>query len=89
MFSQAATAKKLTGALLLDQRAAYDLLDHSILLRKLAIYNFDQNTIIWFQSYLSERSQTVQVETKQSASEDLDDHAAPQGSVLGDPLHHK
>ena len=83
MFLQAATAKKLTGALLLDQSAAYDLLDHSILLRKLAIYKFDQNTINWFQSYLSEISQTVQVETKQSAFEDLDDDAAPQGSVLG------
>lgn len=54
MFLQAASSKKLTGALLLDQSAAYDLLDHSILLRKLAIYNFDQNTINWFQSYLSE-----------------------------------
>ena len=83
MFLQAATAKKLTGALLLDQSAAYDLLGHSILLRKLAIYKFDQNTINCFQSYLSEISQTVQVETKQSAFEDLDDDAAPQGSVLG------
>ena len=57
--------------------------DHSILLKKLAVYNFDENTISWFKSYLSGRSQAVQVETKQGALEDLDDHAAPQGSVLG------
>ena len=37
----------------------------------------------WFESYLSGRSQSVQVETKQSPLEDLKDHAAPQGSVLG------
>ena len=45
MFLQAAKSKKLTGALLLDQSAAYDLLDHSILLKKLKVYNFDQNSI--------------------------------------------
>ena len=83
MFLQAAKEKKLTAALLLDQSAAYDLLDHSILLKKLAVYNFDENSIKWFHSYLSERSQAVQVETKQSPLENLKDHGAPQGSVLG------
>ena len=83
MFIQAAESKKLTGALLLDQSAAYDLLDHSILLRKLGMYNFDENSIRWFKSYLSGRSQSVQVETRESPLEDLKDHAAPQGSVLG------
>lgn len=83
MFLQAAEDMKLTAALLLDQSAAYDLLDHPILLRKLAAYNFDESSIKWFQSYLGNRSQSVQVETKQSQSQDLQDHAAPQGSILG------
>ena len=83
MFLQAAESKKLTGALLLDQSAAYDLLDHPILLKKLAVYNFDGNTIQWFQSYLSGRSQAVQVEAQQSSLHDLQDHGAPQGSILG------
>ena len=83
MALKASVSRKLTGALLLDQSATYDLLDHSILLKKLAVYNFDDNTISWFKSYLSGRSQAVQVETKQGVLEDLDDHAAPQGSVLG------
>ena len=83
MFLEAAGQKKLTAALLLDQSAAYDLLDHSILLRKLAAYNFDARSIEWFQSYLSGRSQSVQIEAKRSTKQDLTDHAAPQGSVLG------
>ena len=61
MFLEAAKNKKLTAALLLDQSAAYDLLDHEILLLKLAVYNFDENSISWFQSYLEGRSQSVQV----------------------------
>ena len=80
---EAAEKKQLTAALLLDQKAAYELLDHPILLQKLAAYNFSKNSIAWFKSYLSGRSQSVQVETKESMSMDLGDHAAPQGSILG------
>ena len=83
MFLKAAGERKLTAALLLDQSAAYDLLDHSILLGKLAAYNFDANSVEWFQSYLSGRSQSVQMEAKRSTTQSLADHAAPQGSVLG------
>ena len=45
MFLEAAENKKLTAALLLDQSAAYDLLDHPILLKKLAAYNFHEDSI--------------------------------------------
>ena len=70
MFLDAAGERKLTVALLLDQSAAYELLDHSILLRKLAAYNFDENTVAWFGSYLSGRSQSVQIQLKTSADRD-------------------
>ena len=83
MFLEAAESKKLTAALLLDQSAAYDLLDHSILLLKLAAYNFHEDSIQWVKSYLSFRSQSVQVEARQSEVVELGDHAAPQGSLLG------
>ena len=83
MFLKAAESRKLSAALLLDQSAAYDLLDHSILLKKLAAYNCDENVICWFKSYLSGRSQAVQVESKQSSLRNLGEYAAPQGSVLG------
>ena len=45
MFLQAAESKNLTAALLLDQSAAHDLLDQTILLQKLAAYDFNENTI--------------------------------------------
>ena len=57
MFLEAAEQKKLTAALLLDQSASYDLLDHSILLRKLAIYNFSESAVNWIKSYLSDSMQ--------------------------------
>ena len=80
---EAAEKKELTAALLRDQSAAYDLLDHPILLQKVVVYNFSKERISWFKSYLSGRTQSVQVGTKESMSVDLGDHAAPQGSILG------
>ena len=68
---------------MLDQSAAYDLLDHPILLKKLEVYNFREESIQWIGSYLSNRSQSVQVEARQSKVFQLEDHAAPQGSLLG------
>ena len=83
MWLDAAENTELSAALLLDQSAAYDLVDHFIFLQKLKVYKFHADTIEWFQSYLSQRSQLVQVESKQSQSINLADHGAPQGSILG------
>ena len=43
---------EFTAALLLDLSAAFDLVDHQILLGKLRLYNFTDETIAWFTSYL-------------------------------------
>ena len=83
MWLVGADKTELSAVLLLDQSAAYDLMDHSILAAKLKVYNFDEKTIGWFLSYLQGRSQIVQVESKQSDQIELGDHAVPQGSVLG------
>ena len=83
MWLEASEDTELSAALLLDQSAAYDLVDHQVLLKKLKVYNFSESAVNWFSSYLSDRSQVVQVESKQSQSTDLDDHAVPQGSILG------
>ena len=83
MWLEASDVTQLSATLLLDQSAAYDLVDHQILLEKLKAYNFDESAVHWFQSYLSNRSQLVQVESKQSELCQLDDHAVPQGSILG------
>ena len=84
MWLEASEKTQLSATLLLDQSAAYDLVDHQILLQKLRVYNFDESAISWFQSYLSKRTQIVQVESKQSmSSSNLEEHAVPQGSILG------
>ena len=83
LWIEASENTELSAALLLDQSAAYDLVDHQLFLQKLKVYNFDEAAVQWFQSYLSERSQVVQVESKQSNSCNLAVHGVPQGSILG------
>ena len=46
----------------LDQSSAYDLIDHPILLQKMKILGFQQETLEWFTSYLSNREQCVYVD---------------------------
>ena len=75
--------RKITGTLLLDQTAAYDLLDHKIFLHKLQLYGFDKESIGWISSYLSDRTQCVQVQSKRSCNKPIGDFGIPQGSILG------
>ena len=74
---------ELSAALLLDLSAAFDVVDHPILLQKLQAYNFSDDAVSWFASYLSSRVQVVQVESSQSDPELLGDFGVPQGSILG------
>ena len=43
----------------LDQSKVFDTLDHELLLRKLSNYGFNQSSIQWFNSYLSNQSQSI------------------------------
>ena len=72
---------KLTGATFIDFTKAFDLVDHTLLLKTLALYKFDESTLLWFKSYLSNRKQSVHVGG--SKSKYLDVLCVPQGSVLG------
>ena len=83
LWLSAAENTELSAALLLDLSAAFDLVDHEILLHKLQCYGFSEKSIKWFSSYLSCRTQVVQVETKFSQPANLGDYGVPQGSVLG------
>ena len=83
---RAADEKKLCGTLFIDQSSAFDLVDHGILLAKLGLYNFTPQTLKWFESYLSNRSFQVQVETKRSKVVRQGPLGVPQGSVLGSLL---
>ena len=43
------------GALFIDFRKAFDVVDHSILIRKLTMYKIDNKSRQWFISYLQNR----------------------------------
>ena len=73
---------KLVGTLFLDLSKAFGLVNHKILLEKLLFYNLSSQAITWITSYLSERSQKVNVSGVQSESEEVVS-GVPQGSVLG------
>ena len=83
MWISASENKELSAALLLDLSAAFDIVDHKILFDKLRIYNFAEESVNWFESYLKSRHQVVQVGTKFSDVQVLGDYGVPQGSILG------
>ena len=49
----------IVGAALLDFSAAFDIIDHSLLLEKRMCYGFTPPAIMWIKSYLSNRTQRV------------------------------
>ena len=59
---QSVEAGQIAGVCLLDMSAAFDVVDPFILADKLALYGFDENALDWVTSYLSGRSQCVQIE---------------------------
>ena len=72
---------------LLDLSAALDTVDHSILLSRLSNpFGITETVLEWFRSYLSDRTQFVQVNGACSASHVLE-FGVPQRSVLGQLLY--
>jgi len=73
---------KIVGSIFLDLTKAFDLVNHSLLLNKLQLYQFSSKSQKWFASYLKDRSQRVCVSGKLSKSSAITS-GVPQGSVLG------
>jgi hypothetical protein len=68
---------------LLDLSAAFDTIDHIILIHRLqTMYGISGTALAWFDSYLSGRTQAVLVNDQTSKSVPLS-FGVPQGSVLG------
>lgn len=72
---------------MLDMSAAFDTVDHAILLKRLqSTFGFQGTVIRWFESYLSER--TVRVSINDALSDTLElTCSLPQGSKLGPRLY--
>ena len=72
----------LTGMILIDLQKAFDTINHDILLRKMASLGFSNHSIMWFQSYLSNRSFRVNIKSKYPSTAKIE-YSVPQGSILG------
>ena len=79
---EAVERKEFTGVCFLDLSAAFDIVDHPLLLQKLGLYGFTDSSIHWVNSYLSGRSQTVYIDGTQSKILPVPT-GVPQGSILG------
>ncbi len=62
--------------------AIFDMVDHYLLLDKLHSLGFDQNSLLWFNSYLHNRQQYVSFQGSNSDYMVID-KGVPQGSTLG------
>ena len=71
-----------TGVILLDLKKAFDTVNHDILIKKLKNYGIGNNELLWFESYLNNRSQVVNVNSTLSDFQPVN-IGIPQGSILG------
>ena len=78
--------RKDVALIMLDLSAAFDTIDHTILLDRLQ-YSFGiKDTVLsWFASYITSRSQSVAINSHSSRPRLLE-YGVPQGSVLGPVL---
>ena len=73
---------RYTGMVLIDLQKAFDTVNHQILKNKLSSIGLCNSAISWFDSYLSERHQCVNVNGTSSSAMEIS-CGVPQGSLLG------
>ena len=69
-------------ALLTDLPKAFDCLHHELLIAKLEAYGFDQSSLSYIYSYLSDGKQRTKVNNSYSSWSNINS-GVPQGSILG------
>ena len=79
---QALDEDKLVGSIMVDLSKAFDMVSHTILLKKLASYGVRAGELRWFDNYLNGRRQRVCINGVQSCWTDIL-RGVPQGSILG------
>ena len=83
---QAVESEQIAGVVMLDMSAAFDLVDHELLLHKLCQYGFEKNSLDWIKSYLDGRKQCVVINGSLSKMLPVNT-GVPQGSILGPLLY--
>jgi hypothetical protein len=68
--------------IVLDLQKAFDTVNHKILLSKLNAIGLSSNSVNWFESYLTGRTQVVDINGTYSSSKNIT-CGVPQGSILG------
>ena len=76
----------MVGVMMIDLSAAFDMVDHPLLLDKLRLFGLGEPAIQWFQSYLSGRTQSVLIDGCLSPPLEIE-CGVPQGSILGPLLY--
>ena len=73
--------KLKVGGVYLDISKAFDTISHDVLITKLEHYGIRANALMWFESYLKDREQYVEVNSCKSESY-ITNISVPQGGVL-------
>ena len=61
----------LTGIILIDLKKVFDNINHDVLLKKMVPLGFSNQTIMSFQSYLSDKSFRVNIKKKNSSTAEM------------------
>ena len=70
------------GAFFMDLSRVFDTLDHSLLSAKLSAYGFDNNSLSFVKSYLTNKFERCKIENRFSNWRKVT-FGVPQGSIIG------
>ena len=81
-FHEGINNRQIIGMVMVDFRKAFDLVDHTLLLKKLRHVKISNKTLLWFSFYMLNRKQKVVINDIESKYE-KNMFGVPQGSISG------